>query len=256
MAKVPRPSTQSEQVGRLIIAAALVLFLPQLPLGNYLLYPFAILTTWFHEMGHGVAAMAAGWEFERLILLPDGSGIAESHSYGEPGRLSQALVGAGGPLGPVVVGALLILASARHRLWRPALYTLAGAILLSVLIWVRSATGLIVLPLVAAGIGAIAWRGRDGFARFALQFLGVLAGLSMLRDWHYLFSESAIIGGRPMLSDTGAIEQALFLPHWFWAIAITALSALILGSSLKYALREEGSAVSQAPADHEAKFWQ
>lgn len=241
MASFPRPQSQSEQVGRLIIAAALVLFLPQLPLGNYLLYPFAILTTWFHEMGHGLTALLLGWQFDRLILFPDGSGVAESYTLGEPGRLSQALVGAGGPLGPVVVGALLILASARHTLWRPALYTLAAAIALSVVIWVRSATGLIVLPLVGALIALIAWRASDGPARFALQFLGVLAGFSMFRDWHYLFTESAVIAGRPILSDTGVIEQALFLPHWIWAILLTALSGLILGASLKFALREDGS---------------
>ena len=65
MASFPRPQSQSEQVGRLIIAAALVLFLPQLPLGNYLLYPFAILTTWFHEMGHGLTALLLGWQFDQ-----------------------------------------------------------------------------------------------------------------------------------------------------------------------------------------------
>ena len=72
-------TTQQQQVGQLIIAGVLVIFLPQLPLGNYLLYPFTILTTWFHEMGHGLAALALGWEFERLVLLSDGSGYAESY---------------------------------------------------------------------------------------------------------------------------------------------------------------------------------
>ena len=247
MAPLSKPSSQSEQVGRLVLAAVLVLVVPQLPLGNYLLFPFTILTTWFYEMGHGLTSMILGWEFERLILLPDGSGVAESYAYGEPGRLAQALVSAGGPLGPVVVGALLILASRRQALWRPALFVLAGAIALSILVWVRSATGLIVLPLLATSIAAIAWRARDGIARFTLQFLGVLAGLSMFRDWHYLFTEQAAIDGEVMLSDTGAIERALLLPHWVWAIAITALSALILGASLKYALREDGSAVRKPP---------
>lgn len=243
MANIPPPGSPSEQVGRLILAAALVVFVPQLPLGAYLLYPFAILTTWFHEMGHGLTALMLGWHFDRLILLPDGSGVAESYSLGEPGRIERALVSAGGPLGPVVVGAALILASRNHRLWRPALFALAGAIGLSVLIWVRSATGLVVLPLTAAGIALLAWRGGDRTVRFGLQFLGVTAGMSMLRDWHYLFTERAAIGGQAVLSDTGAIEQALLLPHWVWAIAITALSAVILGFALKLALREDGAAV-------------
>ena len=44
-----RPGSQEEQVGRLILAGVLVLFLPALPFGNFLIWPFVILTTWFHE---------------------------------------------------------------------------------------------------------------------------------------------------------------------------------------------------------------
>ncbi|MBU1757148.1 MAG: M50 family metallopeptidase, partial [Alphaproteobacteria bacterium] len=223
-----------------IIAGALVIFLPQLPLGNYLLYPFTILTTWFHEMGHGLAALALGWEFERLVLLADGSGYAESYSPADPGALATAFVSLGGPLGPSVIGAALIAATRRHEWWRPALYALAAIILLSTLIWVRSMVGFVVLPLIAAALVAIALRARGGLVRFAVQFLGVLGALSMLRDWHYLFSYSGMIGGRPMLSDTGALEQALWLPYWLWAIVIIAISAAMVGAALKFALAEDG----------------
>lgn len=236
-----RRTSQQQQVGQLIIAGALVIFLPQLPLGNYLLYPFTILTTWFHEMGHGLAALALGWDFERLVLLSDGSGYAESYSPTNPGAFATALVSLGGPLGPSVIGAALIAATRRHELWRPALYALAAIILLSTLIWVRSLVGFLVLPLIAAALIGIALRARDGLVRFAVQFLGVLGALSMLRDWHYLFSHSAVIGGRPMLSDTGAIEEALWLPYWLWAIVIIAVSGAMVGAALKYALAEDGS---------------
>ncbi|WP_340588474.1 M50 family metallopeptidase [Erythrobacter alti] len=234
------PGSQEEQVGRLIIAAVLVTALPSLPLGNYLIYPFTILTTWFHEMGHGLTALALGLDFDQLVILSDGSGYAESVSQGEVSRVSSALIAAGGPIGPSLAGALLILASSRHDFWKPALFALAGFIALSVLIWVRSATGLIVLPLVAATLGWTAWRGANWLRLFVLQFLGLLGAMSMFRDWDYLFSESAVIGGRPMLSDTGAIEAGLFLPHWVWAIVIIALSAAMIGASLKYALNRQG----------------
>lgn len=62
----------------------------------------------------------------------------------------------------------------------------------------------------------------------------------MLRDWNYLFTESAVIGGRRVLSDTGAIEAALVLPHWIWAGLITVISALAIGASLKRALSQDG----------------
>lgn len=230
------PGSQSEQVGRLFLAGMVVVFLPQLPFGNYLIYPFTILTTWFHEMGHGMTGLALGHGFERLVILPSGSGFAETSYVGEPSPLALALVSAGGPLGPSILGSLLILASGRRKYWRPALYALAGLIAISTLLWIRSMVGLITLPLVGVAITLIAMKASAGLSRFTLQFLGILAALSMFQSWDYLFMEVAVIGGQPMLSDTGAMEQALFLPHWLWAILIIGVSGLMIGYSLKRAL--------------------
>lgn len=235
-----RPGSEEEQVGRLILAGVLVLFLPALPFGNYLIWPFVILTTWFHEMGHGLTALLTGNAFDLLVINADGSGYASSRTALDSGGLDRALIAMGGPLGPSVIGAALILASSARKHWRPALIALSAAILLSTAIWVRSAVGWAVLPLLGIAVGLIAWRGSRGIQLFTLQFLGVLAAFSMFKDLDYLFSESAIVGGQPMLSDTGAMEAELFLPHWIWAIVIVGLSGLMIGGSLKYALNHEG----------------
>jgi hypothetical protein len=239
MRSLVQPGSQAEMVGRLFLAVIVVLALPALPFGNYLIYPFMILTTWFHEMGHGLTAVAFGQDFERLIIFPNGSGVAESLMADDASRLTHAAIAAGGPLAPSVAGALLIVASAHVRAWRPALWLTAGAIVLSVAIYVRSVVGVIVLPLVAALLGLIAWRAPAGFVRFTLQFLGVLGAMSMLRDFDYLFTERTVIAGRAMLSDTGQIEAALGLPHWVWAGLILGISALMIGTSLRYALNEK-----------------
>lgn len=232
------PGSQGEAIGRLVVAGLVVTMLPALPFGAYLIYPFAILTTWFHEMGHGLTALVLGQRFEQLLIFANGSGVAESRVAGDAPRVVLAAIAAGGPLAPSLVGALLILASAHPRLWRPVLWASAAAIVLSVVIWVRSPTGLWALPLVAAILAGVAWRGSPGFARFTLQFLGVLGAMSMLRDWGYLFTENVVINGRAILSDTGQIEAVLGLPHWFWAGAVLLASALMVGAALKYALAE------------------
>ncbi|WP_299196247.1 M50 family metallopeptidase [uncultured Erythrobacter sp.] len=238
MRSIVVPGSQAEQVGRLLIAVFVVIALPALPLGNYISYPFVILTTWFHEMGHGLAALATGQPFDQLQIFSDGSGVARSAVASDASAFTRAAIAAGGPLGPVLVGAALILASARERFWRPALWITAGAIIASVGVYVRSPVGLVVLPFVAGFLGLVAWKAPAGAARFLLQFLGMLGALSMLRDFDYLFTEEAVIAGERMLSDTGQIEASLLLPHWFWATAILALSAVIVGASLKYALAE------------------
>ena len=239
MQSIVRPGSQAEQVGRLVLAVVVVLFLPALPLGNYIIYPFAILTTWFHEMGHGLTANIVGQEFVQLEIFSNGSGVAQSLIENDASRFAHAAIAAGGPLAPILIGAGMIVASAHPRAWRPVLIGLAAAIFVSVLVYVRSWTGIIVLPLVGGLLILIAWLAREGFVRFSLQFLGVLAAMSMLRDSNYLFTEEAVIGGQRMLSDTGQIEASLFLPHWFWAGAILVVSAVMVGASLKYALSDD-----------------
>ncbi|MEO0056692.1 MAG: hypothetical protein RIT17_122 [Pseudomonadota bacterium] len=239
MQSLTKPGSQAEQAGRLLLAGLVVVMLPALPLGNYLIYPFVILTTWFHEMGHGLSAMAAGQEFRQLMIFASGSGVAESRLAPDAAPWVLATIAAGGPLAPCLVGALLILASAHPKLWRGALWLMAAAIFASVIIWVRSPVGYAVLPLVAALLALIAWRAKPAFTRFSLQFLGILAAMSMLRDFHYLFTENAVIEGRAVLSDTGQIGAVTGLPHWLWAGAILLVSAVMVGGALKYALAEK-----------------
>ncbi len=236
---IVEPGSQGETVGRLFLAVVIVLFLPALPGGTYLIYPFVILTTWFHEMGHGLTALAMGQDFVRLQIFANGSGVAESRLAGDVSPIVKAAIAAGGPLAPVIAGCTLILASAHRKAWRPALWLTAIIILTSVIVYVRSPTGYAVLPLVVLLLVGIAWRAPAGLTRLSIQFLGVLASLSMLRDFTYLFTEEAVIGGQRMLSDTGQIEEALLLPHWFWAGAILAFSAAMVLASLKYALNEK-----------------
>jgi len=249
MQSLVKPGSQAEQVGRLILAGFVVIALPSLPLGNLLVYPFMILTTWFHEMGHGMAALMLGQHFEELRIYDDGSGLALSSVDVDLSPFSQAMIAAGGPLAPTLIGSALIVASAHEKLWRPTLWLMSGVIVASVIIYVRTPVGFAVLPLTALGIAAIAWKASPGIVRFTLQFLGLLGAMSMLRDFNYLFTEEGVIGGKRMLSDTGQMEAALLLPHWFWAAIILAVSAIMVGASFKYALSERHRPKPKRPAN-------
>src|ERR1043166_7426300 len=104
--------------------ALVSILLWQTALGSLLLYPFTILATWFHEMGHGLAAMLAGRGFERLLIFADGSGVAESLRPADGYGLTDVLIAASGPLGPAIAGAALILASRSPKATRNALAAL------------------------------------------------------------------------------------------------------------------------------------
>jgi len=221
----------------LIVAALVTIAMWQFPFGNYILYPFTILATWFHEMGHGLTALVLGGDFHKLVIYGNGSGLASYGGQVAFGDAGRAMVSAGGPLGPALAGAGFILAGRRYTTAHYCLILLGGMLLVSAIIWVRSIFGLTAVCLTGAVILLITLKAPKGFESFAIQFLGVQACVSVYRQLGYLFTRSVVIGGKPMLSDTGQIAHYLFFPHWLWGMALGGLSLLILVVSLRIAYR-------------------
>jgi hypothetical protein len=218
----------------LIAAAIATTLLWQVPAGNYILYPFTILATWFHEMGHGLAALLLGGWFEKLMIFPNGSGVAFHRGALFLGPIGRALVAAAGPMGPPIAGAGLILASRRFKSAHWSLLVLGSVLIISTVIWVRSPFGLVAIPLLGLLILSIALNSPRWMQGFAIQFLGVQACVSTYHQVDYLFTRTA---GPGMLSDTGQIEQQLFLPFWFWGALMAIASLVILVQSLRLAYR-------------------
>ncbi|RYD55139.1 MAG: M50 family peptidase [Sphingomonadales bacterium] len=223
---------------RLLIAIGVAsILLWQTLVGSLLLYPFTVLATWFHEMGHGIAIMLTGSRFERLLIFPDGSGVALSMRPADASRLTNALISASGPLGPAIAGSLLIIASQTEKPTRAALTVVGSALVISTVIWVRTLTGWLILPALGIAILALAWRGTAAQRQFGIQLLGVQACISVWQQFGYLFSSGASVGGELHRSDTGAIADAVLLPYWFWGAAISAVIILLLWWSFAVAFR-------------------
>ena len=93
---------QRQRIALLLGIALASILLWQTHVGSLLLYPFTILATWFHEMGHGLMAMLTGRGFERLQIFADGSGVAQSMRPVDGYGVIDALIAASGPLGPAI----------------------------------------------------------------------------------------------------------------------------------------------------------
>ncbi|QIZ71331.1 M50 family metallopeptidase [Oxynema aestuarii] len=230
-------SPSSSKIGLiwLVIAAAATVLLWQFPWGTYILYPFSILATWFHEMGHGLTAALLGGNFHQLALYRDGSGVAMT-SVSFLGRLGQGFVAMGGPLGPAVAGGFFIISSRRFKTAHWCLMGLGCLMLISVLLWIRTLFGVVAIALWGLFILGISLKTPKSIQAFFLQFMGMQALVSTYHQKEYLFgSPSVNVNGSNLVSDTGIIAHYLFLPHWFWAAFILILSALIFGWSLRIA---------------------
>lgn len=243
----PRPTGRTaipgsrRELGVLIGVAVLSIAVWQLPYGHLIVYPFTILATWFHEMGHGLAALLVGGDFQRLVLYTDGSGLAyHTLPRGAVGGVRSAMVAAGGPLGPAVAGAFLILVSPYPAPSRWILGLLGAAMIAAAALWISGAFGLAAIGGLGLVLLWVAVKGSDGVTHFLVNLLGVQACISTYRQIDYLFTRDVVIDGSPMLSDTGRIAETLVFPHWFWAGAIIAVSAVLLAWSLRSAFRGAG----------------
>ena len=74
-----------------------------IPYGWYVAYPLVLLSTYVHEIAHGLAAALVGGQFDSLVIHADGSGVASTS--GNSGRFAFAFVAGAGLVGqpPVVL---------------------------------------------------------------------------------------------------------------------------------------------------------
>lgn len=216
-------------LGWLIAAAVLPAVLWQLPYGHYALFPFSVMATWFHEMGHGLTALLLGGSFAKLELFWGGSGLA---SAGAGGRIPSALVSAGGLMGPPIAGFFFLNASTRAATARLALWLLGGVMLLSVVLWVRTLFGVVTVSVIGAGILFLARRGSVEVQAFCVKLIGVQACIASYRSRGYMFSDEVKIAGNLMHSDTAHIAQQLWLPYWFWGSTLFLASLALLAGGL------------------------
>lgn len=215
-------------------SAIATIVLWQVPGGNYILYPFTLLATWFHEMAHGLTAVLFGGKFDRLIIFSNGSGIAyyAGPLFFEP--VSTVLVAAAGPMGPPLAGAGLIMASRNPKASSMILKLLGIFMIVSTLVWIRSLFGFVAVFVLGSYVLGMSFVRSEGLRNFAVQFIGVQACVATYFQIDYLFSYSA---GPLGVSDTGRIQQILLLPYWLWGALIAVGSIFILVASLRSACR-------------------
>ncbi|MEH2039074.1 M50 family metallopeptidase [Nostoc sp.] len=236
LAKEAPPVVERMGLTWLVAAAIATALLWQVPGGDYILYPFTILATWFHEMGHGLMALLLGGQFQKLQIFSNGSGVATYGIRSSLGPIGPAIIAAAGPMGPPLAGAALILASRSFTAATLCLKILGSFLLFSTLIWVRSWFGLVAIPLLGLIILGISLKAPRWTQGFVIQFLGVQACVSTYHQLDYLFSSSA---GPLGASDTAQMQRYLLLPYWFWGGLMAIASLVILIQSLRVAYRSE-----------------
>jgi len=221
---------QDGELIRLFWAAVVVsLIAPRLPYGRWIVYPFSLLSTWAHEMGHGLTAIAFGGSFHRLELWGNLEGVAW---FGGVGPLRRAIVAAGGLLAPAMAGGIIIILGAREATAPFILTGLAVLVWVSIFFFVRNRFGMAALTLIGMAMVLLALRAPEPAKIFVAQLIGIQFCIASWGSMNYMFTKNfRDHSGAITDSDTQAIANVLLLPYWFWGTLIAATSLAILGGS-------------------------
>jgi hypothetical protein len=192
--------------------------------------PFAFLSTWAHELGHGMGAVITGGHFDHMIITRNFSGLAHTSVLGQ---LEHIVVIVGGLLGPALAGGLMLIASHGLRQNRLVLYILAGLLFATAIFWAGDAFTRIGTLMLGGFIAVIAVRGTPVICQFTSMIVAISLCLSAVTRLDYFFINQGQINGKAHVSDTGALADIIGGSHLIWAVLLTALSLAILYAAFR-----------------------
>ncbi len=233
----------------LIGALILVIALHNIPVLSFLAYPFNLMATWIHEMGHGLTAELVGGDFQKLIINSNSSGYARfTYNPAEVGTFSRALIASAGYMGTSIFGALMLFFRRRARFVQGFSYFLGLFMVFSLIIYIRSWTGwLFGVPFSALLI--FIGSKKSELNTFFYNFLAGQIALNAIIDINVLFhiSGATKMNGMMMKSDAAVVSELLIFPPWFWAGFWLFLSLLLFIFALR---RPLSLAESHSLANH------
>lgn len=202
--------------------------------------PILFLSTWAHELGHGLGAVFTGGKFIELTVFPNFSGIAQTATIND---FQRGMVIVLGLLGPSLLGVLMIVLTRALNWYRVAIIVLAALLLLSQ-IWAADSFTRLALGGGTAILGLIAWKVPNQGVLYIAHITAIALCLNALTGFGYFFIGNAEVAGSLYRSDTGVMADILFGPHWLWGGLIAALSVVILFAGVilsdKWARRKDG----------------
>lgn len=219
----------------IIIASVLTLVLYFVPFLQPVAYPFILLSTLVHEMGHGLAAVLVGGHFESFQMWGDGSGVASIN--GSFGAFSKAFIASAGLVGPALVASLCFCFINSEKRARFVLAAFAIISALSLLLVVRNLFGVFFVSILCGACFFFSLGKGHKYAQIVLAFIATQLALSVFSRSDYLFTNEAHTSAGVMPSDVAQIANSLILPYWFWGALCGLFSLAVLTFGIKRIFR-------------------
>ncbi len=199
-------------------------------------YPLKLFTVLLHEISHGLAAMLTGGRFLKLEISPELGGVATTAGGW------RILVISAGYLGSMLWGSLIVILASRMKNDKLISLIIGGLIIFLTVFFVRGLFGFIFSALFGAALILIGLLAPAIVNDIALKVIGLSSILYAITD-----IKSDLISHTIEGSDAWALSRILILPPVVWGILWMALAAAAAFFSLRYAVRQENSAMSRYP---------
>jgi hypothetical protein len=209
------------------LAGLTTLLLAIVPWLGLIHFPFRLLITMVHELGHGLAAVITGGKFIRFVISPNGAGLA----YTAGGW--RLVVIPAGYLAAALFGAVLIMLGRNHRWSRIAMAIIGVALILLSLrygtpsIFASPLSGVLttITGVILGGLFLwLALKAAPGWIIFWLHVVAIQAGLMAFSDLIAVVGISTRFFNMPN-NDAKSMAELTLIPAIVWAVlwAITAL---------------------------------
>lgn len=230
-----RDNFSNRQTLTLIGLAGLAsLLMATLPIVGLINYPFRLLLTIVHELGHGLAALLTGGRFIHFVVHPDGSGLATT-----AGGWRFVVIPAG-YLGVALFGAALIFLGRNHRWSRIAMAVIGGVMLLLSLrfglpaVFSSPLSGM--LTTISGLIFGVlflwtAIKAPPGWIIFLVHLVAIQAALTGFSDLMTLIGLSTRFFDAPA-TDAQSMARLTFIPAVVWAGLWAIMALLIIGGAI------------------------
>ncbi len=189
-------------------------------------YPIKILTVFFHELSHGLAAVATGGSMHSIELTADQGGLCWT-----AGGIRWVVLSAG-YLGSLIWGSGLLWLAAKTRWDREIVQTLGLMMIGVTAVYVRTGFG------IAFGLGfglallALARQFGETVCDQFLRYVGLTSSFYVILD-----IKSDLIDRNIPQSDAFRLGEMLHLPGWVvgvgWMVVAVWLTFRVLESTMK-----------------------
>ena len=221
--------------GRLLLITLFILILMNVPFVRFLFWPFDIFSTWIHEVCHGIAAVMIGGSIVKLEIFPDTSGLATT-TMPSSNNDHRGFVVSAGYQGTAVTGCLLLLIRRTKRGPRTGTMMLASMMLLSVILWIRNAFGVIFIAVMGLLLGLCAWRLQSTWIRNLYIFLAVTTTMNAITSIQNLFGSNHTVNGQDSSTDAQTMADIKGGSSSLWACLWLVLGIIFMILGIVFAI--------------------